>query len=49
VGDLVAGDLVVLRPGARVPADGEVAEGEGSLDEATITGESMPVGKSPGC
>lgn len=48
VGDLVAGDLVVLRPGARVPADGEVAEGEGSLDEATITGESMPVGKSPG-
>ena len=48
VGDLVAGDLVVLRPGARVPVDGEVAEGEGSLDEATITGESMPVGKSPG-
>ncbi len=48
VGDLVAGDLVVLRPGARVPADGEVAEGEGSLDEATITGESMPVGKSRG-
>ncbi|CAM5596904.1 heavy metal translocating P-type ATPase [Aquamicrobium terrae] len=48
VGDLVAGDLVVLRPGARVPADGEVAEGEGSLDEATITGESMPVSKSPG-
>ncbi|CAM5618437.1 heavy metal translocating P-type ATPase [Aquamicrobium terrae] len=48
VGDLVAGDLVVLRPGARVPADGEVAEGEGSLDEATITGKSMPVSKSPG-
>ncbi|MDM8347235.1 cadmium-translocating P-type ATPase [Pseudochrobactrum algeriensis] len=48
VGDLAAGDLVVLRPGARVPADGEVAEGEGSLDEATITGESMPVGKGPG-
>ncbi|MCG8274258.1 cadmium-translocating P-type ATPase [Aquamicrobium sp. NLF2-7] len=48
VGDLVAGDLVVLRPGARVPADGEVVEGEGSLDEATITGESMPVGKSRG-
>nr|WP_243700144.1 cation-translocating P-type ATPase [Paracoccus versutus] len=48
VGDLVAGDMVVLRPGARVPADGEVAEGEGSLDEATITGESMPVSKGPG-
>lgn len=48
VGDLVAGDMVVLRPGARVPADGEVVEGEGSLDEATITGESMPVGKGPG-
>ncbi len=48
VGELAAGDMVVLRPGARVPADGEVAEGEGALDEATITGESMPVGKQPG-
>ncbi|MFQ0815911.1 ATPase P [Brucella anthropi] len=46
--ELCPGDIVVLRPGARVPADGVVFEGEGSLDEATITGESMPVHKSPG-
>nr|WP_199286377.1 heavy metal translocating P-type ATPase [Pseudogemmobacter humi] len=46
--DLAPGDVVVLRPGARVPADGVVTEGEGALDEATITGESMPVGKHPG-
>lgn len=45
---LAPGDVVVLRPGARVPADGVVLEGEGSLDEATITGESMPVEKRPG-
>ena len=42
------GDVVILRPGAQVPADGVVIEGEGSLDEATITGESMPVHKAPG-
>jgi heavy metal translocating P-type ATPase len=46
--DLGAGDVVVLRPGARVPADGAVLEGDGTLDEATITGESMPVLKRPG-
>jgi heavy metal translocating P-type ATPase len=41
-------DIVVLRPGARVPANGVVIGGRSSLDEANITGESMPVGKSPG-
>ena len=46
--DLRAGDVVVLRPGARVPADGTILDGDGSLDEATITGESMPVHKGPG-
>ncbi|MRN78207.1 cation-translocating P-type ATPase [Brucella sp. 10RB9210] len=46
--ELCPGDIVVLRPGARVPADSIVFEGEGSMDEATITGESMPVHKSPG-
>ena len=45
---LVAGDVVVLRPGARVPVDGVVVEGHGSLDESTITGESMPLAKGPG-
>ncbi|MCC0080009.1 MAG: cadmium-translocating P-type ATPase [Rhodobacter sp.] len=48
VAHLVAGDTVVLRPGARVPVDGVIADGDGSLDESTITGESMPVHKAPG-
>ena len=48
VGELRPGDVVILRPGAQVPADGMVIEGEGSLDEATITGESMPVHKTSG-
>lgn len=46
--DLAAGDVVVLRPGARVPADGVVIAGHGGVDEANITGESMPVSKDPG-
>ena len=46
--DLRIDDIVVLRPGARVPADGVIAHGRGSLDEASITGESMPVAKEPG-
>ncbi len=48
VADLQPGDRVVLRPGARVPVDGRVAEGAGHLDESTVTGESAPVRKSPG-
>ncbi|SIT84217.1 heavy metal translocating P-type ATPase [Pontibaca methylaminivorans] len=46
--DLVPGDVVILRPGARVPADGTVRQGSGGIDEANITGESMPVSKAPG-
>ena len=46
--DLKVDDVVVLRPGARVPADGVIVSGRGSLDEANITGESMPVSKQPG-
>ncbi len=45
---LLPGDTALLRPGARVPVDGVILEGEGSLDEATITGESVPVRKSAG-
>ncbi|MDZ4136686.1 MAG: heavy metal translocating P-type ATPase, partial [Paracoccaceae bacterium] len=45
---LTPGDVVVLRPGARVPVDGEVTLGTGSMDESTITGESLPVHKEPG-
>jgi heavy metal translocating P-type ATPase len=46
--DLRVDDVVMLRPGARVPADGVIVSGRGSLDEANITGESMPVTKEPG-
>lgn len=46
VSQLRLGDQVVLRPGDRVPVDGEVAEGESSVDEAMLTGESQPVEKS---
>jgi P-type Cu2+ transporter len=46
--DLRAGDVVLVRSGARVPADGEIVDGEAELDESMITGESRPVPKSPG-
>ncbi len=45
---LEAGDLLLVRPGARIPADGVVAEGTSSVDESMITGESRPVAKTPG-
>jgi len=48
VSDLVVGDSVIVRPGERVPADGEVTAGSGHVDESMITGEPVPVGKSEG-
>ncbi|SEM61220.1 heavy metal-(Cd/Co/Hg/Pb/Zn)-translocating P-type ATPase [Gemmobacter aquatilis] len=45
---LIPGDLVVVRPGGRVPVDGVIASGAASMDLSTITGESMPVHKGPG-
>lgn len=46
--ELHQGDLILVRPGASVPADGEVREGTSDVNEAMITGESKPVSKSPG-
>jgi Cu+-exporting ATPase len=46
--DVVAGDRLRVRPGERVPVDGAVIEGRGSVDESMVTGESMPVDKEPG-
>ncbi len=48
VGDLKVGDSVLVRPGGKVPADGEVVEGESSVNEAMLTGESRPVSKQIG-
>jgi len=46
--ELRVGDVVLVRSGARVPADGQIVDGEAELDESMITGESRPVGKGPG-
>jgi heavy metal translocating P-type ATPase len=48
VADLQVGDLVVLRPGERIPVDGVVTAGAGTVNQAPITGESMPVEKLKG-
>ena len=48
IDEVVAGDLIQVKPGERVPVDGIVREGFSSLDESMITGESIPVEKKPG-
>ena len=46
--EVEAGDLIVVRPGEKLPVDGQVAEGTTSVDESMLTGESIPVEKNPG-
>ncbi|MET1051284.1 MAG: copper-translocating P-type ATPase [Mycetocola sp.] len=46
--ELMIDDIVVVRPGGRVPADGEITEGRADVDESMVTGESMPVRRGPG-
>jgi len=48
IADVRTGDLVLVRPGERFPVDGEITSGSGAVDEAMLTGESMPVEKSVG-
>ena len=48
VSELKPGDRVVVKPGARVPADGLVLEGHSTLDVSALTGESLPAEKGPG-
>ena len=46
--DVLVDDLVAVRPGEKIPVDGEVVDGWSAVDEAMLTGESMPVDKTPG-
>jgi Cu2+-exporting ATPase len=46
--DVVPGDLMLVRPGAKIPTDGTVEEGDSEIDESMVTGESLPVLKTPG-
>ena len=48
VGDVKPGDLIVVKSGQRIPVDGEIVSGNGTIDESALTGESMPVFKSAG-
>jgi len=48
VTEVLAGDFVRVRPGERIPVDGEVTEGASAVDESMLTGESLPIDKAPG-
>jgi Cu+-exporting ATPase len=48
IAELHSGDVVIVRPGERIPVDGIVAAGAGAVDESMLTGESIPVEKQPG-
>lgn len=48
IASLQAGDIVLVKPGEKIPSDGKVIEGKSSVNESAITGESLPVEKAPG-
>lgn len=48
ISEVIPGDIVLVRPGEKIPVDGEILKGNSSVDESMITGESIPVEKNPG-
>ncbi len=48
VASVVRGDVVIVRPGERIPVDGDIIAGRSAIDESMLTGEPMPVSKTPG-
>ena len=48
IGEVRSGDLIIVRPGERIPVDGVIKMGSGAVDESMLTGESIPVEKTPG-
>ncbi|HEY9653292.1 MAG TPA: heavy metal translocating P-type ATPase, partial [Coleofasciculaceae cyanobacterium] len=48
IAEVILGDVVIVRPGEKIPVDGEIVEGSSTIDEAMVTGESVPVKKQPG-
>jgi P-type Cu+ transporter len=48
IAEVVLGDVILVRPGEKIPVDGEIVEGSSTIDEAMVTGESVPVKKQPG-
>ncbi|MDR2784778.1 MAG: heavy metal translocating P-type ATPase [Treponema sp.] len=48
IDEVLPGDIIIVKPGAKIPVDGVVTEGQTAIDESMLTGESMPVDKKPG-
>jgi len=48
IDDVIPGDIIAVKPGAKIPVDGVVTDGQSAVDESMLTGESMPVDKKPG-
>ncbi len=48
ISEVAIGDTVIVKPGAKIPVDGKISEGNSSIDESMVSGEAMPVDKGPG-